>query len=192
MANHVNSYLRFESISDDGKKRLKEVIDLIKSRSDHIYEHHLALYANESLDGVDINWMCENVGAKWAYATDMDEDGISMYSAWSPTSAFCKWLVEYIGEVDDSVTGTHTYEDEMPNFIGVDIYDAGGHFDGIEIDSEEMFEEITTEHPDLLEFWDEEEECWKDDGEQYQEVLYDWIADWQWRQTKSMLEAVPS
>lgn len=187
MANHVNSYLRFMYLNESGKEKLNEVIKRMESRRGDDYECHLGYAFVEDLSDIDITWMCDNVGAKWAYATDMDEYAFAMYSAWSAPTEFAEWLIKVIAEGNNpEVVGILTYEDEMPNFIGVQAYNKDGNFDGCDMDSEEIIRERMEEDPQLRELWDEEEEWFTDDGEEYREYLYDWIHEWQERTVDGM------
>lgn len=179
MANHVNSYLRFLYLNEEGKSKLKEIIKTMESRRGDDYECHLGYAFVEDLNTIDITWMCDMVGAKWAYATDMDEYAFAMYSAWSAPTEFAEWIIKQVSEGNPDALGVLTYEDEMPNFIGVLVYGNEGLLDGCEMDSEDIIRERMEEDPRLRELWDEEEEWFTDDGEEYRECLYDWIHQWQ-------------
>ena len=102
-------------------------LDAAQARDEH--EVHLGNFFVENDD--DINWdlMQERVGAKWAYATDWDDCGIAMYSAWSPVGEFAREVVEEIAKVDPDVRLHMTYADEFPNFIGAATYNKDGNDD---------------------------------------------------------------
>lgn len=189
MANHVNSYLSFRSINEEAVKVLEDLYKLWSERdTDDSWSVHLGYTWFEDLDGVTRDQMCNLAGAKWAYASDFDSSGICFESAWSPVSEFVEWLIQKLAKVDENIVAVYTYEDEMPNFIGVRLYTEGGEIDGVELDSGEIETEIMEQHDHLKELFDEDEEWWTDDGEAYREVLYDWINDWQDKECQSMLE----
>ena len=178
MANHVNSYLQFRSVNEEGKKVIQNIVERFdKHKNNH--ECPLAYTFVDNLDDIDMEFMHENVGAKWAYAQDWDTDGFSMVSAWSIPEAFVLHVVEKVGDVDPNSIAILTYEDEMPNFIGVDIYIGGDTFDGEELSDDEVREELLSRYTELAELWDEDEEDWTDDGEAYFDHLWDFIDTWQ-------------
>jgi hypothetical protein len=73
---------------------------------------------------------------------------------------------------------TITYEDEMPNFAGVYVYEGDECIDGYEDESDEIMDRIFETHPDLKEKWDEEIEDWKDEDAQdeWNEILWEEIS----------------
>ena len=184
MANHVSSYLKVDMISPEGQKVWDEFVvgrlDAARSREESEYaEVHLGNFFvdNDS----DINWdlMQEKVGAKWAYATDWDECGIAMYSAWSPVGEFAREVVEEIAKVDPEVSLVLTYEDEFPNFIGVAEYTEHGETDDNCIEWDEFLQWMIGRNDDLKELWDEDAEDWKEDKE---EEANDILCDIQWEE----------
>ena len=131
MANHVSGYLSIRTISEEGQKVWDKIVsDLEAKKEVGDYEIHLGHYIFENFDDDwDFNRMCEEIGAKWAYATDWDESGMAMYSAWSPCGEFVEDVAMRIGEVDESVQIVLTYEDEFPNFVGVATFTKLATFD---------------------------------------------------------------
>jgi len=187
MANHVDSYLRFVRISDAGVKKLEETLNRFDKYSEK-GEIHLAYAYHDSLDSVDRGTATEELGAKWAYVQDYDTSGISMYSAWSPVSTFVEDLVNKIAEVDEKVIATYYYADEMPNFIGVEVYTADGLEDKEELDDYEIRDILIEKDKSLKELWDSEEEEFSDDGELYHDLVWEFVSDWQSETENSMLE----
>ena len=188
MANHVSGYISIENASEAGQKVWDEfVVGTIEKHRDN-YETHLGHFLFEEKDGEFVNWdfekMCDEVGAKWAYATDADESGFAYYSAWSPLNAFCEMISAKIGEVDKNFRLVMTYEDEMPNFIGCAIYDHGGQVDEAYMESNELLENLLQQDAELNELYDHDEGDWKDGKEEeawdiLHEIQYDFISDWQ-------------
>src|SRR6056300_1333548 len=166
MANHVNSYLRFHEVNEAGLEVLKKLFERFeKHRKD--YECHLGFAFVDNQDDIDSTLMNEKVGAKWAYVQDWDEHGMSMYSAWRQPEEFVQYVVESVAEADPKSIAILTYEDEMPNFIGADIY------------YDQIRENLCRRYEDLNEQWDADDEEWLDDGDLYFEYIWDYIEEWQ-------------
>lgn len=188
MANHVSGYISIENASEAGQKVWDEfVVGTIEKHRDN-YETHLGHFLFEEKDGEFVNWdfdkMVDEVGAKWAYATDADENGFAYYSAWSPINALCEMISAKIGEVCQDFRLVMTYEDEMPNFVGCAIYDHGGHVDEAYMETDELHQLLMEQDPELKELYDEDEGYWKDGKEEeaweiLNEIQYDFISDWQ-------------
>lgn len=188
MANHVSSCLRFNKISEEGRAVLNKMFE----RFDQYKQDgrvHLGFTYVDDLENTDQSEMCDRIGAKWAYAEDWHEDGISMESAWSPCEAFVEELVTKIGEVDPDVQAIYTYEDEGPNFIGAYVYDSEGLYDGCEIDDNEMTEHLLETHQELREVWDADDEEWTDDGDMYYDYLWGFVNEWQENMIDDMLDS---
>ena len=184
MANHVQGYLSVRTISEEGQKVWDKIVaDLESHRGEDEYETHLGHFIFEDFDNDwDFNRMCDEIGAKWAYAQDMDECGMSMYSAWSPCLEFAETVAMRIAEVDPSVALTLTYEDEMPNFVGVATFTKDGMDTDNCLESEELHEMMRSDVPELAELWDEEEQEWTDEDAAWDlinDVQWDFINNWQ-------------
>ena len=184
MANHVSGYLSIQTISEEGQKVWDEIVsDLEAKKNTGEYEIHLGHYIFEDFDNDwDFNRMCDEIGAKWAYATDMDESGMAMYSAWSPCGEFVEDVAMKIGEVDSDVAIVLTYEDEMPNFVGVATYNKDGLVEDNVLEHDELMEIMKEQEPRLVELWNEDDEEWTDENEAWDlihEIQWDIISDWQ-------------
>ena len=190
MANHVDGYLSIQT-NEAGRKVWEKYTDKLQAvleKEGHQWgEVHLGELFFDDLDDpeLDRNWMCDNIGAKWAYAKDWDEDGVSMYSAWSPCGEFAERIIKEIGEVDPDVTGRLTYEDEFPNYVGVALFNKHGMEEDYTIEWDDIQRLCMRQNKELRELWDEESEEWKDEDaarEILWEIQYDIIHDWQERQ----------
>ena len=184
MANHVDGYLSVVRISEEGQKVWDAMIaKLDKNRNEGDYEVHLGHLIFENFDDDwDFNRMCDEIGAKWAYARDYDSESMSMYSAWSPCGEFVENLAIEIGKVDPSVELVLTYEDEFPNFIGVCTYNKEGADNDRYIEWDELQEIMMDHDPELRALWDEDEQDWKDEDaarEIMWEIQYDVQHQWQ-------------
>ena len=162
MANHVDAYLSVQCISEEGQKVWDEwVVGTLDQHKDN-WESHLGHFIFDADDeGQFTNWdfttMCEEIGAKWAYARDWDESGVSVYSAWSPVLEWAEMVAQKIAEVDPSVSLVLTYEDEFPNFVGVATFDKDGMDTDNCIEWDELLELIMDDNPELREMYDEDE-----------------------------------
>ena len=80
MANHVDGYLSIQT-NEAGKAVWKQFTDKLQEVLDKEEqswgEVHLGEIFFDDLDDPELtrDWMCDNIGAKWAYARDFDEDG---------------------------------------------------------------------------------------------------------------------
>ena len=190
MANHVSQYLSIKSeMNEKGREVWNEILgrlDRDETANDH--EKHLGFIFFDSYDEMDREGMCDLVGAKWAYCTDRDESGLSMYSAWSPCIEFCTYLAEQIGHVDAGVQLALTYEDEFNNFVGAAIFDAGGLEDQAELESDEFVDMVLEGDEELQAHFNAEEREFDDEGlEMFWEVQWDRISDWQYNTLEAML-----
>ena len=193
MANNVNNYLRVEQISAEGQKVWDSFMSRIEALRESANGHLTGLFYEADEDGY---WIVpegvhagEAVGAKWAFADDYDDDYINIQSAWSPVIPLVEHIAEEIGKVDPDVKLVLTYEDEMPNFIGVTTFTADGIDTDNDIDHDDIQEMIFAQHPDIREMWDEEECDWKEDKEEegydaYSEVQWEVMSDWQIENTE--------
>ena len=188
MANHVSGYFRHKGLNPTAQKVWDEYV--VKKLDNHKdgYEVHLGHYLFEEKEGEFVDWdfnkMCEDIGAKWAYANDWDEDFVSVYSAWSPVIEWCEMVARVVGEADSEAEFILTYEDEMPNFVGVASFTRHGLDDQSEIDYDEIREKCINDCSELAEMWDEDLEDWQEDKEEEAnelmwELQYEVIHEWQ-------------
>ena len=103
--------------------------------------------------------------------------------SWSPEEGLVK-LLEILEEHDPNIITSMTYEDEMPNFVGVYVYQGSECYDGFEDEWEELRDRVIAESETLTpESWDEEEDDWVDDEarDTFQEEMWEIIGDSQWQ-----------
>jgi hypothetical protein len=161
MANHVTSYINFENLSDKAEEFLENMND--ETLLQELYSDYDNTYG----------WYIDNVGAKWLTFDDIDSTNISCTSAWSPPVQFYDKLHEKLVELNspDAVVWV-TYEDEMPNFIGV--YGLGKDTDYEEHLDEEYYEDTLGMLP-----YDEVSEEFNDgsdDRPNFWEEVQDWFS----------------
>lgn len=163
MANHVNTLVYFQEISDAGKARLAELYARIR-KDDESREWFGDMFVDGQEDSPTYeqtetyDWMINNVGSKWAYVEDCEEEMLRVLSAWSAPLDGIEWLSQEIGKVDPNVIIHVQYEDEMPNFVGCAVYDRDGQYEMWEWEWDELREILHCDVPELLEHWDAEEE----------------------------------
>jgi hypothetical protein len=189
MANHVNNNLRVDTISPEGQKVWNSFIERIEALKEDGSQGHLTgLFYKADEAGY---WIVpegahasEAVGAKWAFAYDMDEEFVNIESAWSPVIPLAEHIAIEIGHVDPDVRLILTYEDEGPNFVGVTTFDADGINTFNDLDWDDLRETVIHNHEEIRERWDAEECDWhegqEDEGEDMMsEVIWETASDWQ-------------
>jgi hypothetical protein len=157
MANHVNTHVRFEKLNDAGKAKLQELYSRIR-KEEKDYEWFSDIFGlNKELTDLR-EWNLENVGPKWCYFEDRGEDYFNTVSAWSFPQPGLEWLFEQIASVDPTFIASVFYQDEMPNFFGVYVYDKDGMVDGCEWGEDGEITELMHEMVPALRELDEEEQ----------------------------------
>ena len=189
MANNVNNYLRVETISAEGQKVWDSFIERIEDLQINGNGHLTGLFYEADDEGY---WIVpegvhasEAVGAKWAFSQDHSDDFMNIESAWSPVLALAEHIAQEIGKVDPEVRLVMTYEDEMPNFVGVATFTAKGMNVDNDIDHDDLQEYIFSQHPEIHEMWDYDECDWKEGKEDegfdaMSDVQWDIISEWQY------------
>ena len=193
MANHVSSYIEFHEINDAAKAKLIEMVGRCREM-DYGRRWFADIFVEGDLTYEDVeqySWTTENIGPKWCYIEEFDEDSLTIMteSAWSAPEEGMGMLVEKLNEFDDKIVWSIKYEDEMPNFIGAYVYENDDCIDGAEDDDEDIRFMMFAWLPHLKEQWDEELEEWKTDEEgnlteeseaaedEYRDMLYEWISN---------------
>ena len=150
MANHVNTHVRFEKLNDAGKAKLEELYSRI--RTENNYEWFSDIFGLDPEITDLYEWNLQNVGPKWCHFEDRGEDYFNTVSAWSFPQPGLEWLFEQIKTVDPDFIAAVFYQDEMPNFFGVYVYDKDGMVDGTEWGEDNEITEMMHEMvPSLLE-----------------------------------------
>ena len=191
MANNVYNNLQVQDITPEGQKVWDSFVERIEALPGN--GHLTGLFYEADEDGY---WIVpegvhasEAVGAKWAFAGDLDDESMRIESAWAPVIPLVEHIAEEIGKVDPDVKLVLTYEDEMPNFIGVTTFTADGIDIDNDIDHDDIREMVFTQNPDIREMWDEDEGDWKEGKEDegydaYSEVQWEEMSEWQIKNTE--------
>jgi len=125
MANHVFSYLELRQGNDKAKAFFKEWVMAMQRGSEEgdPYIGIEFLYGDRPKDEDEHwGWFTSNVGSKWLTVEDAYDEEISMTTAWDSPDALFEQLVEKLKVLDPNVQLTMTYDDEMPNFVGLWYY----------------------------------------------------------------------
>ena len=166
MANHVHFAVEFHQMNDAAKEKLNELYSRI--RTDDTYQW----FSDMFVDGEELTyeqsgkyeWTLNNIGPKWCYLEDYDEDGFNGEAAWSAPEQGLEKLLEILEEYDPNIISSITYEDEMPNFIGAYVYLGSDCHDGFEDEYDELRDRVIAESETLTEeSWNEDEEDWADE-----------------------------
>jgi len=178
MANHVSWNIHFQEINDAAKAKWLELCGRMEKENYEYWMGDMWVYEDGPVSTDDVrqySWTTENIGPKWCYIQEFDEDSCYGYSAWSWPEQGLNWILEQLSELDPNLITSVSFDDEMPNFFGTYTYDGADLYDGFEDDYEELQERIFQEHPHLREKWDSDEEEWKDDEseEEFREVMYE-------------------
>jgi hypothetical protein len=202
MANHVTTTVHFREISEAGKQKLRELYQRATGAPEDMDQSTFEWQVNRMwVDGAEgspteddvdqYNWMIENVGAKWCYMEELEDDYFRMTSAWSAPTQGIQWLVDQIAAVDPTVVAAVNYEDEMPNFFGVMLFTKDGLYDAEEWSDSEITEMFHDEVPEALEHWNEEEEEGDDEWrELWYDNMYEVIADVQRKHIDAFVDSL--
>jgi len=199
MANNVHSYIEFVEINDAAKAKLVEMFGKC-TEMEYGRRWFGHMFTNEELSPEDTEkyeWTTDVIGPKWCYiedsdvTTDTETPYMVMDSAWAPPSTGLQNLLEVLAELDPNMITSITYEDEMPNFVGWEVYVGSEMEDCCEDDYDEIKDRIFEEHPNLKEHWSESDEDWMTDEEtgdyteeaetaqdEFRDILYESISDW--------------
>ena len=131
MANNVTFKVSFEQINKAATERIKEMF----SR----FQNNDCNFGDMFVDGKEGSptyeetnnrgWYNENIGSKWCYLEEYDNDYLFGRSAWAPPSEGFHWLAEQLGELDPELLMNVSFEDEGPNFVGWAVFDSADLWD---------------------------------------------------------------
>jgi hypothetical protein len=208
MANHVTSYIEFIEINDEAKAKLVELSKRLRPMN-YGQSWFADLFVEGELNYEDVEqyaWTTEHIGPKWCHIDDYDFEGetpfMSTQSAWSPPIDGLTKLLEVLEELDPKLVTSIRYEDEMPNFIGWNIFVGSEIEDGCEDDDEDIRNYMFNKYPNLKEQWDFDNEDWMcdEDGdytpeaeeaeEEYRDLLYQEISEMNDEGVEGALESI--
>lgn len=174
MANNVYTHVNVQNPSDAVRAKMLEVFSKVRDNQNYKWFSDCWVDGKEgspSYEEADkYEWTIHNIGSKWCYIEESDDESVHLVSAWSYPQAGVEWLYRQLEAVDPKVILFVSYEDEMPNFYGAEIYYKDGLWDSIEYDDEDLREDMFEEYPELKEHWDEDEE---DGNDEFYEIWND-------------------
>jgi hypothetical protein len=177
MANHVSTYVQFLNLDEKGVKFLEERFAFFTGDNRGEGVHHVFPDFETDSDGdVSRSVYYDRIGAKWCYVEDFmsDDDSASvmLLSAWCHPRELVEWLVENLYEVCPDSKVFVSYEDEMPNFYGCEVYVEGVSVDGMESeDTEEIDLDLCHYDSDFKEVYDLLQEVNEEtDEDKYEEL----------------------
>jgi hypothetical protein len=186
MANHVNFNIRFAEVNDEAKEVWKKLTGRLVKENYEYWMGDMWVYEDAGVSKDDVrqySWTIENLGPKWCYITDFDEDGCQGYSAWSAPEQGLNWILAQMAKVDPKMITEFTYEDEGPNFFGAYVYEGEEVVDGAEWDWDELITLVIKDNSELEGKYNEEDQEFIDDESQdlFYEVMWETVHDEQSR-----------
>ena len=171
MANHATFRANFEQINKAALAKLKDLYSRFQDSNcnfgDMFVDDKEGSPTYEETNSR--SWYNENVGAKWCYLEEYDDDYLFGTSAWAAPEAGLQWLADQLGELDPNLLMNVSFEDEGPNFVGWMVFDGTELWDvGFEED-EDVKNIVSRYSPDTN----------LEDEDEYHEALWDSIYDWQ-------------
>ena len=185
MANHVTTTVRFEGLNEAAILRLNELYANVRDDQDYKWFSDMFVSKETPYEILETrSWNVDNTGAKWNYFEDMDDDQFQITSAWDSPSEGIKKVIDELYNVCNNFLTISTYEDEFPNFIGIQIWKGNKLIEDEMIDWENIIEHAQDKFPELDGQWDEEEGTWKTDKAQ------DFWSDIQWEFYNDLLDDI--
>ena len=124
MANNVNFVISFDKINNKAKELLNSLYDRIRTDGEHSWffdifvDGKILTYEAAS----QYSWSNQNIGPKWCYLEEWDEERIVGTSAWSAPDIGLKKLLGILEKEDPNIVTSISYEDEVPDFVGAQLY----------------------------------------------------------------------
>ena len=180
MPNHVTTNVRFEGLNETAKARLQKLYSNVRKDQDYLWFSDMFVSKETPYEMLERrDWNIDNTGAKWNYFEDMDNDQFQITSAWDSPSEGIKKVIDELAEVCNDFLTISTYEDEVPNFIGIQIWKGNEFIEDEMISWDAIVEHAQDKFPELDDQWDEEEGDWKTEKAQdfWQDVQWEFYYD---------------
>jgi len=198
MANHVHYAVNFHQINDAAKAKLQEMFSRVREDTNYRWFSDIFVEGDLTYEETEkYAWTTEHIGPKWCYFEDYEVDTDEPYfngeAAWSAPEEGLVKLLEILEEYDPNIITSMTYEDEMPNFIGVYVYEGSECYDGFEDEWEELRDRVIAESENLTEeSWNEDEEEWVDEEAEdtFRDEMWEVIGDSQWELISESIEQI--
>ena len=180
MANHVRYTIDFQQINKAALTRLAEICSRVREPEGYGDQWFGDMFVDGKEgsptyeDTNNVNWAYENVGSKWCVLESMEVEEtwaqIAGYAGWNQPEEGTQWLMEQLAEVDENLIGSLVYDDEMPNFFGVNVYDGDEPYYMRQWDDDELAELVAEKKE---EDDDEDEILWEVMRDHQQDVLHE-------------------
>lgn len=188
MANHVHFAVAFHQINDEARIKLKSMFERIREDSPHAWFSDIFVEGDLTYEETEkYEWTTANIGPKWCYFEDRVTDENDVYftgeSAWSAPTEGLQKLLGILVEYDPKIITSICYEDEGPNFFGVEIYDGEEMYDGCEYSYEAIIKLVIEDSEQLTEdSYNTETEEWVDDEAEdiFNEEMWETISNVQY------------
>lgn len=188
MANHVHFAVAFHQINDEARIKLKSMFERVREDSPHAWFSDIFVEGDLTYEETEkYEWTTANIGPKWCYFEDRVTDENDVYftgeSAWSAPTEGLQKLLGILVEYDPKIITSICYEDEGPNFFGVEIYDGEEMYDGCEYSYEETIDLVIKDSEQLTEdSYNTETEEWVDDEAEdiFNEEMWETISNVQY------------
>lgn len=200
MANHVHYNVTIHQINDEARAKLKEMFSRVRTDGNYRWFSDIFVEGDLTYEMTEqYSWTTEHIGPKWCYFEDYDADDAEPYfngeAAWSAPEEGLVKLLEILEEYDPNIITSMTYEDEMPNFVGVYVYEGSECYDGFEDEWEELRDRVIAESETLTEeSWNADEDEWADEEAEdtFRDEMWEVIGDSQWELISECVEQIKS
>jgi len=168
-------------MNDEAKNKLKEYYS--KVREDGNYKWFSDIFVSEEVSYETLekyDWTLNNIGPKWCYFEDYEDDYFTTESAWSPPIPGVEMLLTELSKLDPDFYTVIRYEDEFPNFVGAAVYKGDEEIDSRQDEWEEIVEIAEVLYPaELGGKFDYEDMEWSDEKAEdfFREVEWEIIND---------------
>jgi hypothetical protein len=162
MANNVSFRVMFNEINQAAAEKLQELYGRFQDDDCNYGDMYVdGKEGSPTLEDTNgYGWYTDNLGTKWCFFGR---------SAWAAPEMGFFWLAEQLGELDENLRMTVSYEDESPNFAGWMV------FDSVDMWEDDYKEE--TEIKNIVSRYCPDADVEND--EEFYDLVWESINDWQ-------------
>ena len=171
MANHVSFKVSFEQLNKSATSKLQEFYRRFQDDDCNFGDMFVDGKAGSPTyeDTNTRSWYNENIGSKWCYLEEYDNDYFFGKSAWAAPEAGLQWLAEQLAKLDEDLIMNVSFEDEGPNFAGWMVFSGDEIWEEGYIEDDHFLGVVQESYSDVS----------AADHEDYEEVLWESIMNWQ-------------
>ena len=181
MANHVSFQIRIREMNGAAEAKFAEITSRIREPEEGSYYRWLGDIFVDGKNGTTYedttnrSWAIDNMDTKWAYVDDIDDDSITGHSAWDAPHGALRYILSELSVLDPNMVTEFTYDDEMPNFYGAELYKGDEEVGSFQDEWEDLVSICERDIPELEGKFDHEEMEWEDEESEeiYREVMYE-------------------